>query len=115
MNLSEPWSFPESTVTGFIRVGNSVRLEMIDVDVEEERRSVVVEVLGVHRIEIDNEVSTSELMAAEDGEVLTLEKTASSLYVIIEWNTWAPRRSFIHSYRVFGEAVRVSVQKKGVE
>lgn len=111
MNVPESFSFHEADVLRFFRIDYSIRLELSGFYLDDnDPYQAVVEVFGVHRIEIDNEVSTSELMAAEDGEVLTLEKTASSLYVIIEWNTWSPRRSFIHSYRVFGETVRVSVQ-----
>jgi hypothetical protein len=114
VNLPERWSFQGATVARFFRANDSVRLEMKDVDDIDEtgRFQVAVEVFGVHRIEVDHQspdTDLSDFMAAESGEVLTLEHSANELYVIIEWHNYSPRRTFIHAYRVHGDRVRVSV------
>ena len=110
MKLPEPWEYHDALVDRFLRSDDSVRLEMSQVGVDEtESCPVVLEVFGVHRIEVDDKSSDSELMAAEHGTVLTLEHTENDLYVIIEWKLYSPRRTFTHAYRVHGERVRVSV------
>lgn len=109
MQLPESYSFHEASVDKFFRPDDCVRLELSGIygDDDDDRYAAVLEVSGVRLIETD--AVGSNLMAAEDGEVLTLEHGQNELYVIIEWRNYSPNKTFIHAYRVHGENVTVTV------
>lgn len=45
----------------------------------------------------------------EDGEVLTLEHTPNSLYLIVEWNDFKKHLSVTRSYRISCGSLRVEI------
>ncbi len=101
--------FDEATVTGFYKYDALLKLELEDVLVGERKSDVVVTVSAVTNVFVDGELSDESLMAAEDGEVLSLELSDDGFLLIIEWNIFTPRRMFTKSYKIVGGNVSVSV------
>lgn len=97
--------FHEATVVGFSKKGESVELVLDGVLTDEGHLQVALIVSQVSSVLIDDTPCSVPFMAAEDGEVLSLEVSNGSLNVIIEWNDFLNRRSFTKSYVIVGKEI----------
>lgn len=109
MSAPKQMGFHEATVIRFCRYDAVLELELEDVLVDGQKSRVALMVSHVSRVMIDGELSNAPLMAANDGEVLTLEISENSLSLIVEWNDFRHRKSFTKSYKVSGGKVCISV------
>ena len=109
MSAPKQMGFHEATVVRFCKYDAVLELELEDVLVDGQKARVVLKVLPVSSVMIDGELSNAPLMAADDGEILTLEMSENALSLIIEWNDFSRRKSFTKSYRVLGGEISVSV------
>ncbi len=101
--------FDEATVTGFCKYDAVLKLELEDVLVGEGRSDVVLTVEPVTNVFVEGELSNEPLMAAEDGEVISLELSDDGFVLVVEWNNFTPRRMFTKSYKIIGGNVSFSV------
>lgn len=109
MNTPKNMSFHEATVVRFFRSDSVLELELEDVLVGGFKSRVILSVSPVFSVEIDGVSSDIHLMEADDGEVLTLELSANSLSLIVEWNDFSLGQSFTRSYQVVGGSIAVAV------
>lgn len=109
--MSDPkqMRFHAATVVRFCRYDAVLALELEDVLVDGQKTRVALAVSQVSSVMIDGEIANAPLMAANDGEVLTLEISEDGLSLIVEWNNFRHGKSFIRSYRVAGGKVSISV------
>lgn len=95
--------FHESTVLNFKRHDDSIKLELEDVStghIGESKSHVFITCNGIKKIKTDAKESGSNLMAAEDGEVLTLNFTNQTMELIVQWNNFSQHHHFIHAYYI---------------
>jgi len=109
MSNAQQMGFHEATVVRFYRYDAAIELELEDVLVDGEKSRVVLTVSPASSVMVDGDLSNAPLMAADDGEILTLEISGDVLSLIIEWNDFSRRKSFTKSYRVSGGEIAVSV------
>jgi|GEM_PF-2121555 len=110
--LPQLW-FHESTVLDFKRIGDSIKLELEDVDTGETGESkshVLIIFKAIRKINTDAKESGTDLMAAEDGEVLTLNLSEQQMELIVQWNEFSQHRHFMHSYYVDCERIQIEVK-----
>lgn len=95
-------SFHDATVVVFDRRQDAVCLGLSDVHHHQGSRSVRIEVRDIVEIIADGAVVDTIAMEHEDGEVLTLEVSDESIFLIVQWNDFDNRKSVTRSYRITG-------------
>lgn len=109
-------SFHGSTVVEFYCEGNNIFLRLEDVLVGERSSDVEIVVSAcVSTLEgRASESGKSSLMAAPDGEVLTLRLTDRTLYLLVEWNDFESHSRWTELYDIAAEKVVSSeIEHKG--
>jgi hypothetical protein len=86
MQSNQRISFHESSVVGFRRLAGTVILELEGVHVDDNLRTASIRLMDIRAIARDGIPGDDLTPECEDGEVLTLEHTPNSLYLIVEWN-----------------------------
>ena len=109
MHLTQKLSFHESSLVSWHYFGGALTLKFEGVHVEEAIRNAVLRLEAVSSILRDRVPVESFASEFEDGEVLTLEYTRTSLYVIIEWTDFKNHKSETHSYRIACESLSVEI------
>lgn len=109
MDVISQFGFHESTVVRFCRYDSTLELTVEDVFVDGKKSQVTLMVSPVSSVMVDGERSDAPLMEASDGEILVLEISENSFSLIVEWNDFSRKKSFIKSYIVHGGKVSVSV------
>ena len=107
------FSFHEATVVGFARVDARIDLVLDDVLLGGFAHRVAVSVFDVASVAVDGRACDDHLMAAPDGEVLTLNVLDDGFDLIVEWNVFPTRQSFVRSYRLRGGRVSISLLDGG--
>jgi len=110
MDITEKISFHESTVRSFSKEDSSIKLELEDVNYNAEKIKVCVNFTHVQNIIADQSPQNYVSMECPDGEVLTLEITDREALLIIEWNNFSTKESFIKSYKITAD--NISLTKK---
>lgn len=104
-------SFHESTVTKFLVVKNNfvIGLEGVLTDCLSDKVEIIVE--DISKILIDSVLVVGEFIKApyKDGEVLMLESSEKKIFILIEWNDFYLRESFIQSYEIKGNKIIKSI------
>jgi hypothetical protein len=109
MTKQYPIGFQEATVLNFVHNDNNVILNLEDVIINEKRRDAIITCHQVSKIQIDEKTIDNPLMAAPDGEILSLEVSKEGLKAIIEWNDFENHDSFIHSYNIDCKFTKVEI------
>lgn len=102
-------NFHEASVVRFCKSDEGIELQLDNVLVGGERRRVILNISPVFSMKIDGEMSSAPLMAADDGEILTLEMSEQAVSLVIEWNDFSNKKSFVRSYQLLGRKVSVLV------
>src|SRR5438132_8843782 len=101
--------FHESTITNFVQQNHIITIDLEDVnDSNCIKHNLSISCIGVRKVEIDDKISKSVCMEADDGEVLTLEINPGSLLLIIEWSNYTSKKPIVKSYEIICEHVQVN-------
>jgi hypothetical protein len=99
--------FHEATIVRFERSESGMEFELDDVLVGRRRARCVIHVWPPLRFVAPQTLPHGNLMEAADGEVLTLVVSGNNLRLVVEWNDFASKKSFVRSYDVVGEAIEL--------
>jgi hypothetical protein len=99
MRSIEQLSFHESTLIGITRQGQSLSLELEDVHTGDGNANVVITMSGVRAIVCDGKMIDKFAMEAEEAEVLTLQFSATSMELIVEWPDFLTHKDWTRSYQ----------------
>jgi hypothetical protein len=110
MHSTQRISFHESSLVSSRYVGRTLALELEGVHVEDDTRDVSIRLEGVSTILRDGTQVESFTEECEDGEILTLEYTEASMYLIVEWTDFKSHTSETHSYRFACDSVSVEIR-----
>lgn len=86
-----PIRFHEASLTGIVRRGTSVELDLVEVRIDNIPKNVKVTVDGVSSVLRDGLPVSDLAMEQEDGEVLSLRKEDGQVVLAVEWNDFAAR------------------------
>jgi hypothetical protein len=95
----------EATVLEFIKYQTSILLRLEDVHIGEQVANIELLFNGIRKLEVDNKPTEFPLMAAEDGEILTLDLNDNTVELLIEWNDFTHRSRFVKSYLIECEEI----------
>jgi hypothetical protein len=109
MHSTQRISFHESSLVSSRCVNQTLSLELEEVKVEDDTRNVLLRLEGVNIVLRDGIRVESFTTECEDGEILTLEYTKTSLYLIIEWTDFKSHKNQTHSYRIGCDSVNVDI------
>jgi hypothetical protein len=109
MNLTPRISFHESSLINSRFEGRALLFEIEGVRAEEETRNASIRLEAVETILRDGVQVGSFELECEDPEILTLECTDVSLYLIIECTDFKTHKSQTHSYRIACGSVAVEI------
>jgi hypothetical protein len=107
MNSNPKISFHEASLVRSAYVGTTMTLEIEGVHVEDTKRNVSLRLKEVKTVLCDG--SQVEEVRAEDCEILTLESTMTSLYLIIQCMNYQTRKRQTYAYRITCDAVDVEI------
>jgi hypothetical protein len=102
-------SFHEASIIDFVVKGETITLKLEGVRLGEETHTAVIQLKGVRTLTRDG-IGVQDLVSEpEDGEVLTLEYTESTLYLIVEWTDFKRHHSETHSYQIICNSIQVEL------
>ena len=107
--MIENISFHEATVIEFCKYNSTIKLRLDDVVIEGVKEKATLEISPVASLTVDGEISDMVSMLADDGEVLSLEYSNSSISVIVEWHDFVKGFEVTKSYYVTGRDVLVTI------
>jgi hypothetical protein len=109
MHSTQRVSFHESSLVGWRHLGGTLTLELEGAYVGGDIRNVSLRLEAVSTVLRDGVAVESFTSEFQDGEVLTLEYTETSLHVIVEWTDFKSHQSQTHSYRIACESISVEI------
>ncbi len=109
MQSAQTIGFHESTIVGFCRENKTLMVELQGVHLGDEICSAVISLKGIELLTCDGVEVENLVMEAEDGEVLTLQHTQTTLHLIVEWNDFKQHKSNTRSYRVNCGSVEIEM------
>jgi hypothetical protein len=99
----------EATVLKFTKYSTSIKLHLKDVHIGHQKADIELLFDGIKKLEIDNKPDESPLMAAEDGEVFTLDFEDSKVELLIEWNDFIRHVRFVRFYFIECEEIFIKI------
>lgn len=109
MHSTQRISFHEASLVSWHYLGEALTLELEGVHVEDGMRNVSLRLEAVSTVLRDGIQVESFASEFEDGEVLTLEYTGTSLYLIVEWTDFSNHKSRTYSYRIACKSLSVEI------
>jgi hypothetical protein len=109
MHSTQRISFHESSLVSWRDLGATLTLELEEVHVGSEMRCISLELEAVSTVLRDGVHVESFDSEFKDGEILTLEYTETSLYMIVEWTDFGSHKSQTHSYRIACDEISVEI------
>lgn len=110
MQPAQTIGFHESSIVAMRRDGGAITLELDGVHVGEQICSAVISLKGVRVVTCDGVEVEDLVTEAEDGEVLTLQHTETTLHLIVEWTDFKKHQSTTRSYRFQCNSVEVLIR-----
>jgi hypothetical protein len=109
MQSTQRISFHESSLVGSFRVDTTTTLKLEGVHVEGNTRNVSIRLEHVNTVLVDGTELEDFPEVCENGEILTLEYTQKSLYMIVECTDFKNHKSQTHSYRIGCDSLNVEI------
>lgn len=102
-------SFHDSGIVDIRREDRAIVLDLENVTVEDGVRNASVRLVGVLTITSDGKLVDDLVPVYEDGEIFTLEHTANTAHLIVEWTDFKKHQSQTRSYRITCDSVKVEI------
>jgi hypothetical protein len=109
MPSSQSVGFHESSIVSVCREDKKIILKLDGVHVGEETHSATIQMSGVERVTRDGIEVEDLVQESEDGEVLTLQHTNSTLHLIVEWPDFINHQHQTRSYRLAFASCEVAI------
>ena len=97
--MDKPISFHDSVLVRVEREGARLRLVFGSVFVDGDLLDAVLVLVDVSKVWRDDVAVGEFVMEGADGEVLTLERTAITLFLVLAWCDYQPTRQMTRIYR----------------
>lgn len=101
--------FHESSILGVHREGNSITLQFEGVHLGDEIYPAIVRLIGVKHLTRDGIEVADFAPECDDGEILTLQHTQTTMHLIVEWPDFKKHLSETHSYRMIFDSIEVEI------
>ena len=101
--------FHESTVVEFTSYPTFIRLCLEDIHAGEQIKNAELLFEGVKKLEVDDKPAVLPLMAAPDGEILTLKMNDNTIELLIEWNNFECHDQFVKYYFIECENIVIKL------
>src|SRR5689334_12204321 len=109
MQSIQKMGFHESSLIASSHVKRTIILELEGVHVADDTRSVSIRLEDVKAVLRDGVEADQFAPEYEDGEILTLEYSHNSLFVIVEFTDFKSHANHTHSYRIACDSVQVEI------
>jgi hypothetical protein len=101
--------FHESSLVASSHIEETIILKLEDVHVADDRRNISIRLDGVRGILCDGVEVNKFAAECEDAEVLTLEYSNNSLYLIVECMDFKRHTNHVRSYRIACDSVQLEI------
>ena len=101
--------FHEASIVGLRHEGGTVTFELEGVHLGAEMHSAIIQLKGVQKITRNGVQVKNLVMESDDGEILTLQNTGTTLRLLVEWNDFKKHHSQTSSYRITSNSIKVEI------
>jgi hypothetical protein len=103
--------FHEAIVLEFVKNQTTIKLQLENVRLGGQVKNVELSFIGIKTFEEDQNPPQFPLMAAESGEVLSLELNNNKAELLIEWHNFQIRDIFIRFYFIDCEKIDIKIME----
>lgn len=102
-------SFHEATIVGVRRENATIAPDLEGVYVDGNKRNATVCLHGVHTITCDGLTVSDLVMEYQDGEILTLDYSPTSLHLIVDWTDFKNHHQKSRSYKISYDSAEIKI------